>query len=500
MATVSPVTDPRAPCIVGVAQAVWRPADGPAPEPLEMWQQVCRAAAADAHASRDVLAAAESVRTVYCQTWQYDDPVGRLCDALGIDPRHRHYSGIGGTTPQVLVNEAAEAIRRGECDVVVVTGAEALDTVRRLKKAGEKPQFSHRDPERKPFPFEAPFHAAEVAHEVFQAWLTFPVWDVARRAHRGISPDEYRAQLGELFAPMTAVAATNPYAWFPMARSAEQLATPTPENRMVGYPYTKYLVSVMDVDMAAALIVMSHEKADALRVPPDRRVYLRGWCYATDPVYVAEHEPMWASPAMEAASAAALSAAGAGIDDVAHLDLYSCFPSSVLLALDALGLAASDPRGVTVTGGLPFAGGAGSDYMTHSIATMASVLRDDPGAVGLVSGVGMHLTKHVYAVYSTTPGVVEAPDQRAVQAALDARPVKTIRDTHAGRATVASYTVAHGRDGAPQWGLAVCDVGGGERCYAKVLDPRLLEHVEQTEWVGAAVDLVTDGAVNTVAV
>ncbi len=495
------MTDPRAPCIIGVAQAVYRPADGPAPEPLEMWLRVCRDAAADAAASRDVLAEVESVRIVYCQTWPYDDPVGRLAAALGISPAHRFYSGIGGTTPQVLVDDVAHAIIAGDCDLAIVTGAEALDTVRRLKKAGERPQFSYRDPERKPFPFEAPFHPAEVAHEVFQAWLTFPVWDVARRARLGVAPDDYRRSLGELFAPMTSVAAGNPYAWFPLERSAAELATPTADNRMVGYPYTKYLVSVMDVDMAAALVMASHEKADALGVPADRRVYVRGWCYATDPVYVAEHDPLWASPAMTAASTESLRCAGAGVDDVAHFDLYSCFPSSVLLALDALGLSPSDQRGVTVTGGLPFSGGAGSDYMTHSIATMVSVLRGDPGALGMVSGVGMHLTKHVFALYSTAPGRVAVPDAAGVQATLDARPAKTIRDTYAGPAAVATYTVAHGRDGAAEWGLAVCDLPGGERAYAKVLDPGLLAEMEAVEWVGTEIEMATkEGAVNLVVV
>ncbi len=69
-------------------------------------------------------------------------------------------------------------------------------------------------------------------------------------------------------------------------------------------------------------------------------MYLRGWCYATDPVYVAEHDPMWASPAMRAAMGEALRVAGVGVDDVAHLDLYSCFGSSINFGLDALGLSA----------------------------------------------------------------------------------------------------------------------------------------------------------------
>jgi acetyl-CoA C-acetyltransferase len=487
--------DPRSPCIIGVAQMVSRPDEGPAPEPLDMWERTCVEAAADAHATGDVLQAVESLQIVYCQSWQYDDPPGRLSERLGIAPKHQFYSGIGGTTPQVLVDNAAEAIVSGEADVAIVCGAEALDTIRRLKKSGEKPQWSHKDPERKPFPFEAPFHPAEVAHEVFQAYTTFALWDVARRAHLGVAPDDYRQQIGELFSPMTTVAAANPYAWFPVERSADEIVTATPENRMVAYPYTKYSISVMDVDLAGAIVIASHEAAERLGVPDDRRVYLRGWCYATDPVYVAEHDPTWASPAMAAASTEALRVAGCGIDDISHIDLYSCFPSSVFFALDALGLAQGDPRGVTVTGGLPFFGGAGSDYLTHSIATMVDVLRNDPGSFGLCSGVGMHMTKHVYGAYSTEPPpAAPRPDQTAVQKQLDERPLKVIRDTHEGRATIVTYTALHGRDGNAEWGLLVCDVDdqADVRCYARVTDPEMLAELESVECVGRAVQLATN--------
>ena len=476
---------PRTPCIIGVGQRTQR--DGSSPEPLELWAEVCGAAARDTGADAGrVLGAADSLQIVYCQSWQYDDPVGRLADRLGVDPRHRLYSGIGGTTPQVLVQDAAAAVMRGELDVAVIAGAEALETRRQLKKRGDRPAWSFRDPERKPFPFEAPFHPAEVAHGVFPAWLTFAVWDVARRAHLGVAPDEYRRRLGELLAPMTEVAARNEHAWFRQRRSSEELITPTAENRMVGYPYTKYMVSIMDVDMAAAVIVASEAAADRLGVPRERRVYLRGWCYATDPVYVAEHDEMWRSPAMAAASAEALGRAGVGIDDVAHLDLYSCFASSVNFARDALGMADDDSRAVTVTGGLPFAGGAGSDYMMHSIATMTDVLREDHGSIGLVSGVGMHMTKHAFGVYSTTPGETSPPMTPTTAAA------RPIRDTYAGPATVTAYTVAHGRDGGAEWGLAVCDLpgGSGERAYARIDDPALMDDAEATELVGANVDLV----------
>jgi len=368
-----------------------------------------------------------------------------------------------------------------------VCGAEALATQRAFKKRGERASYSFKPARRASFPWEAPFHPAEVAHDVFQAWLTFALFDNARRGHLGVALDEYRRRLGAVLAPMTAVAAANPNAWFRSERSSDELITPSADNRLVGYPYTKYMVSIMDVDMAAAVVLASHETADALGVPPDRRVYLRGWSYATDPVYVAEHAELWRSPAMAAAAGEALRGAGVGVDDVTHLDLYSCFASSVNFARDALGIGDRDSRSLTVTGGLPYHGGAGSDYMSHSIATMADVLRRDPGSYGVVSGVGMHMTKHVYGVYSTAPGPVAPPEP--VQPQLDAAGTVPIHDSHDGKATVAAYSVVHGSDGSAEWGVAVCDVPDGGRTYAKLLDAGLLASAEEEELVGRTLTL-----------
>ena len=163
------------------------------------------------------------------------------------------------------------------------------------------------------------------------------------------------------------------------------------------------------------------------------------------------------------------------------------------LACDALGLAADDPRGLTVTGGLPFSGGAGSNYMLHSIATMAEVLRADPGSVGMVTGVGMHMTKHVFGLYSTAP----PPRGQARPPAEIAAPAVAITDHHTGPATVASYTVAHGRDGAADWGLLITDLDDHIRAYARVEDTDLLTALEAEEWVGRPVHLeATDAGVN----
>jgi acetyl-CoA C-acetyltransferase len=502
---MSPTRDPRSPCLIGVARRTWHPDEcGPtgAPEPLDMWAEVARAAAEDAGAG-DALTRLDRVDVVYCQSWQYDDPAGRLSERVGATPRVGAYSGIGGTVPQVVVSQAARDILAGRLDLSLVVGAEALATRRRLKKAGEKAQWSFAPAEKRPFPFDLPFHPGEVAHSIFEAWLTFAMFDNAHRAHAGTELDEYRRELGELLSPMTAVAAANPQAWFPVARGVDEIVKPTADNRLVGYPYTKLMTAIMDVDMAAALLVASAETADSLGVPDDRRVYLRGWGYAEDPVALGARVDLWRSGAMAASSAAALSAAGVAADAVDHLDLYSCFTSSVAFALDALGL---DParsrrngpeapeRPVTMTGGLPYHGGPGSNYLTHSLATMAERLRAEPGTFGMVSGVGMHMNKHTFAVYSTEPGPLVPPDDDDVAAAarVEERPVL---ESYEGPASVATYSVVHGRDGGPEWAALVCDVpadGSGEpaRCYARLSDAGALAEAERVELIGRPVRLV----------
>ena len=68
-----------------------------------------------------------------------------------------------------------------------------------------------------------------------------------------------------------------------------------------------------------------------------------------------------------------------------------------------LGLAEDDPRGLTVTGGLPYFGGPGNNYVTHSIAEMMARVRARPGMKGMVTANGNYVTKQSGGIYSTEP-------------------------------------------------------------------------------------------------
>lgn len=464
-------TDPRTPCLIGAARRTWR--GGEAPEPLEMWATVAADAAADARAP-SALGSVGEIDVVFCQSWRYDDPTRWLAELLGAAPSAARESPMGGAIPLDLVGEAASSMLSGALDLALVVGGEALATRRRLTQ----PRWSH--PDLSPRPWPIVMDPLELRHGIYQAYTTFALLDSARRIRRGVALEDHRHDLGNLLAPLSAVAAAQPeHAWFPLRRAPDELTIASPSNRMVSTPYTKLMTAVMDVDMAAAVLLATEARADALGVPRERRVYLRGWGRASEPRALAARPEPWRSPAMEHAMGAALGSVAP--DAVAHLDLYSCFASSLAFATDALAIAPGDPRPLTVTGGLPYHGGPGSNYATHALAAMASVLREDPGSLGLVTGVGMHMEHHSATLWSTTPMPVARPEPPGALASL------AVEERPAGNGVVAAFSTVLGRD-RPPWTALLCELPGGTRCYARLLDPPPLE----VDLAGASVWLVTD--------
>jgi acetyl-CoA C-acetyltransferase len=203
------------------------------------------------------------------------------------------------------------------------------------------------------------------------------------------------------------------------------------------------------IDQAAAVVMTSVATARELGIPRDKWVFLHGCADAHDHWYVSERIDLHSSPAIRMASRQALAMAGKTLDQIEVFDIYSCFASAVQIGCAELGLAEDDARGLTITGGLPFFGGPGNNYVTHSISEMVRRLRARPGAFGLVSANGNYVTKHSFGVYSTaTPaGPWRRQSVALLQAQLDALPKAPFTETPQGAATIESYTVMHGKDG-----------------------------------------------------
>ena len=223
-------------------------------------------------------------------------------------------------------------------------------------------------------------------------------------AAAGEGVDEHQKKVSELYPRVSEVAAGIPMPGPGRAYNAEEIRTVTADNRMIGFPYPKLMnANDYSVDQGAALIMCSVAAARAANVPEERWLFPVSGADANDHWFLSNRSDFHSSPAIGAAGRAALALAGRSIDDVEFLDLYSCFPCAVQIAAAELGISIDDPRPLTVTGGLTFAGGPGNNYVTHSIAAMADKLRSRPGAVGLVTGLGWYVTKHSVGLWSTTP-------------------------------------------------------------------------------------------------
>jgi acetyl-CoA C-acetyltransferase len=182
----------------------------------------------------------------------------------------------------------------------------------------------------------------------------------------------------------------------------------------------------------------------------------------------------------------ALEMAGVGLADIRHIDLYSCFPVAVEIGARELGLEPDDPRGLTVTGGLPYMGGPGNNYAMHSIAVMMDRLRKDRGAYGLVTANGWFLTKQSTGIYSTKPPSrpFDRQDPKVLQAQIDALPHPPVTEHPNGPARIEAYTVVHGREGYLM-GIVIGRDAEGRRFVAHTPDdPETLRSLEAEESVG----------------
>jgi acetyl-CoA C-acetyltransferase len=500
--------EPTTPILIGGGQFTQRTArEGKIAEslsPIAMMEKATRAALADAGKANELVSAIDTVSVVRftvdssdvgrAPARQFRNPALSLAKRLGATPRRTIYTAVGGNTPQWLVNRTAEEIANGQCEVALLAGAEYLASMLGAIKQGIQLDWASGpdgDPGSDPEEIgemRPGVNAYEKAYNLNFPVNVYPLFENAIRGARGRDMASHLKAMGKLFSPFSKVASENPYAWFPTYRSAEEIATPSEKNRFVGFPYTKYLNAVIEVDQAASVIMTSVAKARELGIPESQWVYLHGCADASEIWNVSERVNYFTSPAIRMIGRKAFAMADLDVGDLSFIDLYSCFPSAVELACREFGIAEDDPRGLTITGGLPYFGGAGNDYVMHSIVTMLGKLRARPGSFGLCTGNGWYVTKHSAGLYSTKPveGKWQREDPKSYQKEIDAEPHPEVVEKPEGRATIETYTVVTDRKG-KRFGIVVGRLDDGKRFLANTADDdATLDWMMQEEMLGRA--------------
>lgn len=441
------------PIIVGVGEASER-IDAPdytALSPVELAGRAARAACEDALSIERLAPAIDVVAAIR----QFEvsgpnavAPFGKannfpraVAKRIGANPVRAILEPVGGQGPQHLVNEFAHAIARGETSMVLICGSESISTVRHLTARGEKRVWSETVAgELEDRGFGEPLLTAELArHGARTPISVYALFENARRSRLGLSRADYAVEMAKLFAPFTRVAAENLHAMSQAIYDVEELSTVTASNRLTSDPYPRRMVARDQANQGAAVLLTSVARARELGITEDRFVYLHGGADVKERTPI-ERQDLSRGPASVLATKQALAVAGRSVDDIALFDFYSCFPIAVFNVREGLGISASDPRPLTMTGGLPYFGGAGNNYSMHAIASMTRALRAQPAAFGLVAANGGFLSKYSVGIYSTRRSDWNGFDSASIQAEVDSWAAPKV-DRGAGLGTVDTYTI-----------------------------------------------------------
>jgi acetyl-CoA C-acetyltransferase len=505
--------DTRIPVLVGAGQITQREGDPRhALNAMDLAAKAARSAADDAQAGVRLIDALDTVvviRAFADTSWRFKSPFGgptnppkSVANRIGASAVRRYvYTYAGGNMPQWCINRLCELITRGEVGGALVCGGEALATQKNAERA--KLDLNWREDAGGTFESwgvaKRGWSDMEERHRMAGAIFAYPLFETALRGRFGRTIDAHSLAMGQLFARFAKLAADNPLADRRQGYTAEQISTVSTANPYIGFPYTKLMNANAFIDQAAAVIVTSVAMARSLGVPEDRWVYLHGCADAHDHWYISDRINLHSSPAMDVVARETFAMAGTSIDKVDHIDLYSCFPSAVEIGAEANGIALDDPRGLTVTGGLPYFGGPGNNYVTHAIAEMMKRVRDKPGTLGLVTANGNYLTKQSAGLYSTTPTRQPfAPrDPATYQSEIDAQPGPELIEAPQGAATVETYTVMYGRAG-PEFAIVFARDRDGRRFIANTPgDPVLLRDMTERDYLGVRGHVASTDGYNT---
>jgi acetyl-CoA C-acetyltransferase len=473
----------RAPVLAGIGTCSQRVDTlAAAREPLDLMIEAARRALADAGAR-----SADIARVLVPKgRWRYRNPGGEIARALGA-PQATTVLAEVGVLQQTLIADACSRIAAGEIEAALVVGGDTGHRIRVAQRAGVRASERQQDdaPHEHWQPEQELLHPAELAAGIRMPVPLYAVIESALRASIGATPQEHRNALGELMADFSRVAAANPDAWRREALDAQAIAQASPRNALQTDPYCRLHCADWNVDQAGALLLCSAQRARAWGLDSERWVYARASAESNFMQPLSAREHIASAPGAPQAVRALEHASGIRCGDVELLDLYSCFPAAVQLHAQAIGAAAHDPRPLTVTGGLPFAGGPFNNYVLQATCRIAALLRERRGRHGLVSSVSGVLTKPAFGLWSTEPGPFAACDVSAeVAQAAGIRPVLMEYD---GPARIVGLTVLPQDQVETLRALVLAETPAGERVWAHSSAPEWIASVQREEWVGRKV-------------
>jgi acetyl-CoA C-acetyltransferase len=461
------MTDPeRIPVIIGVGQVNDRPEDpDQGLDSLALMVAALNVAAADAGVP---LTEIDSLAIVDQISFHH---LGKLCEplaaAIGANPAINYQSAAPhGDTPVRLLNEAANRIGAGEVKLAAIVGGEALRTAAgraaKLASGEDKSYNAIRQVATRREPGYAQKHGLAAPVDVY------PLYENATRAAWGQSLEDAQFESAEIWSRFSQVAAANDGAWIRKPASPADILRVDERNRPIAFPYSKLMVANSSVNQGAGFIVASLAEAWRRGIPENRLIYVGNGAAAKEPASILSRDRYDHSVSMETSITRTLALNGMTVDDFDFVELYSCFPCVPKMARRILGWPWDRPA--TVFGGLTFGGGPIANYMSHAIVSMVDRLRVEGRYGFLFANGGFATDNHCIVLGSKPVTAASFPQDFDYQREAEAKrgPVPDLVEDYAGPATIESYTVFYGRDGAPKAGVVAARTPDGKRTLAHV--------------------------------
>ena len=469
----------KIPVVVGIGSIQQKGSFNELDEALVLMEKATKAAIVDS-ANNSIVNYIDQIQ-VPKGYWKYRDPGKWIAERNDIQSAVTSVTKIG-VLQQNLINSACDDIAHGKIRASLIVGGEAR--YKKILALKENKEFIETELNINPDFYVKAADELQTKEERDELGLMavgyYAILETAYRKKNGLSLQEHKDKISNMYAEFSKIAANNPDGWIDSNKSAEDIKQISKENPLQAFPYNKFHCTSWNVNQASAMILCSEDLADKLDIPNNKRIY---------PLASSETNHMIAPiQRPKLAQSTGLDLAAKFIKNICDehkihpniYDLYSCFPVAVQMFADSLNLSSEAVK--TVTGGMPFAGGPLNNYMIHSTVKMLSEIRNNHANIGLVTGVSGMMTKQAFALWAKEPLIPFVSKDVTEEAASIEHPVGMSTQTN-GIAIVLGYTIFKDADK----NMKVVIYGEDSQKKRKVLisiDKEVIKDMGEKEWVG----------------
>ena len=416
--------------------------------------------------------------------WKYRDPGKWIAKRNDFKNVKTSVSKIG-VLQQNLLNSACNKILNGEINASLILGGESR--YKMLRSQIENQKYIATELNTNPDKYiKAADDLTLKEEELELGSMAVGYYAILESAFRASSKKElkdHNRDIANLYSKFSQLASDNDKGWIDKPIEASLIEQQSKKNPLQAYPYNKYHCASWNVNQSCAIIICSESLADKLDIPISKRVYPLASSETNHMIPTLQRPDLINPIGMKLAANFILDICKENKLKVDDYDLYSCFPVAVQMFAKSLGLNSNSQ--MTITGGMPFAGGPLNSYVLHSTVKLISRIRERKNGLGIITGVSGMMTKQSYALWSKNPDISFTHKDFTDNAKHLEKPVE-ISNQQKGEGRIIGYTIIK-KDGLSKAIMFLSTTNDEKRKLITSSDESIIKLMEKKEWVGKKV-------------